>query len=131
MGFRAVVIADTHALLWWALSPQALSRAAREAMDHGPVCFTVITCMEIASLVRRKRVDLDIPALAWLDDLQALPNVALIPLTLEVAVAAAQLPDSVRDPADRLIVAHALLQGAPLVTRDHKIIASGLVPTIW
>lgn len=58
-------------------------------------------------------------------------NVALLPLTMDVAIAAAKLPDPIRDPIDRVIVATALLQGVPLVTKDRKIIESGVVSTIW
>jgi PIN domain nuclease of toxin-antitoxin system len=126
-----VVVADTHALIWWVSRSEMLSGRARSVLDQGPVGFTVITCMEIAFLVRRKRIDLSMDVNDWLEQLQALPNVLLLPMTLEVAVAAANLPDTVRDPSDRLIVAQAILQGLPLVTKDRQITASGLVPTIW
>jgi PIN domain nuclease of toxin-antitoxin system len=131
VGHDEVIVADTHALLWWVSTPDQLSQAARKALDRGPVCFTVITCMEIANLVRRQRISLDVHVRTWFDEVQSLPNVVLLPMTIEVALAAASLPDSVPDPTDRLIVATAMLQGVPLVTKDHKIIASGLVQTIW
>jgi PIN domain nuclease of toxin-antitoxin system len=35
------------------------------------------------------------------------------------------------DPADRLIVATALIEGATLVTRDGRIRRSALVETVW
>jgi PIN domain nuclease of toxin-antitoxin system len=54
-----------------------------------------------------------------------------LPLTIEVAATAATLPDPIRDPVDRLIVATALHQGVPLVTKDHKIITADVVRTIW
>jgi PIN domain nuclease of toxin-antitoxin system len=61
----------------------------------------------------------------------ALPSTALLPLTIEVAHTAARLPDPIRDPADRLIVATALHQGVALVTKDERIRAAGVVQTIW
>lgn len=60
-----------------------------------------------------------------------LASTTLIPLTIEIASMAASLPDPIRDPADRLIVATALLQGVPLVTKDDRIRRSGVVETIW
>ena len=35
------------------------------------------------------------------------------------------------DPGDRLIAATALLEGAPLVTKDARIAASSVVPVVW
>lgn len=48
----------------------------------------------------------------------------VVPLTGDVAFAAYTLPEPFhRDPADRLIVAHARVAGWPVVTCDRKIIA--------
>lgn len=126
-----MIVADTHALIWWILSPDQLSRAAREAFDKRVIGVTATSCYEAARLIVRKRIEIDEDPYEWLENLFVLPRVAFLPLTLDVAAAAAKLPDSVADPADRLIVATALLQGVPLVTKDRKIIDSGLVTTIW
>ena len=48
-----------------------------------------------------------------------------------LAVRAAELRDSLRDPADCMIAATAIVHRAPLVTKDDRIRASGLVETIW
>ena len=41
------------------------------------------------------------------------------------------LPDSFhRDPADRILVATALVFGAPLLTQDRKIVDAALVDTL-
>lgn len=126
-----MIVADTHALLWWILSPQDLSRPARRALDDSAIAVAAITCFEIARLVHRGRVTLDLPVVEWLHNVFALPKVAFLPLTIEVTATAASLPDPIRDPVDRLIVATALHQGVPLVTKDHKIIAAEVVRTIW
>jgi PIN domain nuclease of toxin-antitoxin system len=48
-----------------------------------------------------------------------------------VAAEVAALPDSFhRDPADRILVATARIQGATLLTQDERIIKSGLVATV-
>jgi PIN domain nuclease of toxin-antitoxin system len=48
-----------------------------------------------------------------------------------VAAEVAALPDSFhRDPADRILVATARIQGATLLTQDERIIRSGLVATV-
>jgi PIN domain nuclease of toxin-antitoxin system len=90
-----------------------------------------MSCYEIARAIVRKRVEVDVDPYEWLENLLVLPRVTFLPFTVDVAATAAKLPGTVRDPADRIIVATALLQGVPLVTKDHTIIASGVVTTIW
>ena len=127
-----MIIADTHALIWWITDPSRLSRLARSTMDRSDaVGVASISCFEIASLAHRQRIAIHEDVLEWLRAVTTLPQVVLLPLTIDVASTAATLPDPIRDPADRLIVSTALRQGVPLVTKDHKIVESGVVPTIW
>lgn len=126
-----MIVADTHALIWWTNGDSRLSLKAREQMNRGAIGIAVITCWEIAFLEARGRITLRDPLTDWWHDVIALPSTALLPLTIEVAATAARLPDQIRDPADRLIVATALHQGVPLVTKDDRIRASGVVETIW
>lgn len=126
-----MIVADTHALIWWVGSPEQLSPAARLALDEGPVGVPSIAFFEVAMLAERKRIDLATDALQWLNQLIRLSNVVLLPVTPEIAVTAANLSDPIRDPADRLIVATALHEHVPLVTKDGRIRESGVVQTIW
>jgi PIN domain nuclease of toxin-antitoxin system len=54
-----------------------------------------------------------------------------VPVTLDIAVRAAELHDILRDPIDCLIAATALIYDAPLVTKDDRIRKSGVVATMW
>lgn len=131
MGRRPLVVADTHALLWWMGERHYLSAEARDVLDNAAIAIAGISCFEIAQLAERRRIELQQHVLTWLENVFALPQVAFLPLSMEVAVTAGKLRDPLRDPADRIIVATALHLGVPLVTKDRKIIDSGLVPTIW
>ena len=126
-----MIVADTHAIIWWLLSPEQLSTRVREIFDRTIVGVTATSCYEIARLIVRKRVEIDVDPHQWLENLFVLPRVSFLPLTLDVASTAAKLPGLINDPADRLIVATALQMRVPLVTKDHKIIAAAVVPTIW
>ena len=100
-------------------------------MKGESVGIAAITCWEIAQLTARGRLQLDAPITHWWDDVMKLASTTLIPLTIEIATTAASLPDSIRDPADRLIVTTALHHGVPLVTKDERIRRAGVVETIW
>jgi PIN domain nuclease of toxin-antitoxin system len=100
-------------------------------MNHDSIGVAMITCWAVALLAARNRIEIHGRVVEWWHDVMALPSTALLPLTIEIAATAATLPDPIRDPADRLIVATALHHGVPLVTKDSRIHHSGLVQTIW
>ena len=126
-----MIVADTHTLLWWIGEPQQLSSKARATLNADSIGVAMITCFEIARLAERKRIVLTADISTWLDDVAALPQVSFLPLTIEIAVTAARLRDPISDPIDRIIVATALHNDAALLTKDHQIIAAGVVRTIW
>ena len=66
---------------------------------------------------------------SWLEQAMSIPGLEITPLTVPVIGGAARLT-GLRDPADMLIVATALHHGAPLITNDERIEASGLVQVI-
>ena len=128
-----MIVLDTHAWLWWASAPAKLGRLARRQIKEArKVGIPAICCLEIATLAARGRIALDRPVLAWLHESLARPDVDLLPLTPAVSVKAAELPtDFPGDPADRLIVATAILESAMLVTKDHRIQEYAGVRTVW
>lgn len=128
-----MTILDTHAWLWWVGEPARLGTKARRLLGEARrIGVPAICCLEVAALAARERISLDRPVLAWLQESAALPRVELMALTPAIAVKAASLPAAFPgDPADRLIVATALIEGAMLVTKDDRIRQSGVVQTVW
>jgi PIN domain nuclease of toxin-antitoxin system len=101
-------------------------------MSSDVVAVSAITFLEVATLARRGRITLRRPAADWLQESVDRSSTRVIDVTLAIATSAGSLQSEiVGDPADRLIVATALQARVPLVTKDRKIIASGIVPTIW
>lgn len=83
-------------------------------------------------LVEHERLRLDRDLMDWIYQALALPRVVLLPLSPEVTVKSTQLgPGFPGDPADRLIVATAILESAKLVTRDKRIRRYPAVTTLW
>jgi PIN domain nuclease of toxin-antitoxin system len=128
-----LILLDTHAWIWWVSDPDRLGKkAARAIRSSRSLGIAAISCWEVATLVEKGRIRLDRSPLDWIEDSLRLPGVELFPLTPAVAVRAAQLgPDFPGDPADRLIAATALVQSAPLVTKDERLRDIAMLPTVW
>ena len=133
MGITAVILLDTHALVWVVADPKQLSRAAstaiQEALRKDGLAISAITLWELASLISRGRIQ----AYGTVDASVKLliEGVTVKPITPEIAALATQFgEDFSRDPADRLIGATARSEGLPLVTRD-KNMRTPLLITIW
>jgi PIN domain nuclease of toxin-antitoxin system len=129
-----VILLDTHVLVWAVDDSKQLSRAAasaiRRARHDGGLAVSAITVWELASLLVKGRIRAYGTVEASVRLL--LEEVAVRPITPEIAALAAQFPDDYsRDPADRLIGGTARAEGLTLVTRDENIRRSPLIRTLW
>jgi PIN domain nuclease of toxin-antitoxin system len=136
LGRIAVILLDTHVLVWAAIEPKRLSRAAtsalRRARDADGLAIAAISLWELASLFSRRRIETYGTVEASVRQVLQAVGVSVKDLTPEIAVLATQFPDEYpRDPADRLIGATALAEGIALVTQDAQIRSSPLLKTIW
>ncbi len=124
------LVLDTHVWIWLnfgmpGLKPQAL-RLIDEAAGRGDLRLPAICPWEVALLTSIRRLELYSPVRDWVRRALDLPGLQLAPMTPDIAVEACYLPgDFHGDPADRLIVATARVEGATLVTRDAGILAYG------
>ena len=131
-----MILLDTHVLVWAAVEPNRLSRAAttalRRARGSDGAAIAAISLWELASLFSRRRIESYGTVQASVQQVIEAVGVAVKDMTLEIAVLATQFPEAYpRDPADRLIGATALAEGIALVTHDEKIRRSPLLKTIW
>ena len=120
-----MIVLDTHVLLWFAEDHPHLgrrtTRLADAALRRDEVLVAAISFWEIAMLVERRRVRVDVsPAMLRQKVLEQ--GVREVPVTGAIGIAAVALPGFHGDPADRLIVATALSIDAPLVTADERIL---------
>jgi len=128
-----VILLDTHAWLWLTSDSARLSdaaRAAAETADRIGVC--TISCWEIGMLVTAGRIRIDRDARLWMRQALLAERLEAIPLTAEIAISAALLPEGFPgDPADRIIYAAALDLGARLVTKDRRIRSFDPQRALW
>jgi PIN domain nuclease of toxin-antitoxin system len=128
------LLLDTHVAVRWLIQATRLSREQSRLLEASvrraePVALSAISLLEIAVLTSGRKLDLKVGLDEFFDALQASPAFRVLPLTYEVASEAASV-GSLRDPADRAIVATARVHRLRLVTSDQRIIESGLVPVV-
>lgn len=127
-----MIVLDTHAWIWWVSDPRKLGKRGRAVLDEAEWIGVPAVCtFEVAAALARGRITLDRSPLDWLEQALALPRVELLALTPSIAVKATQLGAFRGDPADRLIVASAIVHDAVLVTRDRHIRAFTNVNSVW
>jgi PIN domain nuclease of toxin-antitoxin system len=134
---RGPLLLDTHCWIWMQFGLQELSSARglvtlREAAGQARLLVSVISVWEVALLESKGRIRLWMDCETWVRQALATPGLTLAPLTPEIAIASTRLPGDLHgDPADRLIVATALILGATLVTKDARLRGYRGVPSLW
>jgi PIN domain nuclease of toxin-antitoxin system len=130
------VVADSHALVWYAQGSPRLSAIAAEALRTAEAGDGVVVSM--ATLVDLWYVSQTTRAVSAeqlteiRDMIETSPAIELFPMDMAVTNAFTSIDrELLRDPWDRFIVATARVLAVPLVTRDGAIQRSELVATIW
>ncbi len=120
-----MILIDTHVLVWlWEGSPKLGARSRRlidRAQAKQQLLVSAISFWEVATLVHRARLRLDVHVGTWRRDLLA-DGVREVAIDGRIGVEAAQLAGLHGDRADRLIVATAVVEGADLVTADAQLL---------
>ena len=124
-----MILLDTCTLLWTINSDPILPAARKEisrAASAGGLYVSPISAWEIGLLVRRGRLELQVAAESYIDRVFRLPGVRVATLTPGIAVRSSYLPGELHeDPADRLLVATAIVMGLKLITRDRRLLDYG------
>ena len=131
-----MIVVDTHIILWNALKPEMLSRKAQKAISAANnldgIIFCDISLWEIAMLMHKGRLSIDVEYLEFIKLVSESNNYVYRGITPEIARLSAKLfSDNNKDPADRIIAATSIIENAKLVTADKKLRQSRKVTTIW
>ena len=115
------LLLDTCALLWLASGSSNLSKEARRRIDNSFVVYvSPISLWEIARKVQKGKLQLPLEPSEWFARVREQHNLTLLPLSDAVMFKAATLPEIHKDPADRFIIATALLNNLDVVSTDHN-----------
>jgi PIN domain nuclease of toxin-antitoxin system len=134
LGGEFVIVLDTHIWVWWANDAPELRPRQRELIHenviHG-LGVSAISCWEVAKLVAKQRLVMDLPVGQWVATALKLPGVVLLPLSPEIAVESSQLPEPFHaDPADQILAATCRVLDCSLLTADRKLLAYAHLKTL-
>ena len=125
------LLLDTHIWLWSALDPARLSKRVSRALDDpkNELWLSPMNVWEALVLARKKRVALEPSPERWVR--RALGELPIHEATLnhEVAIRSETIKLGHNDPADRFLVATALVHDLTLVTADRRLLKGRHVPT--
>lgn len=126
------LLLDTHAFIWWDSEPDRLSsRALSFCQDPGnTLLFSVASAWEMQIKIQLGKLRLGLPLGELIENQQRVNSLEILRIGLEHVLALDQLPPVHKDPFDRLLVAHARMEGASLVT-DDPVMANYPVDVIW
>ena len=129
-----MILLDTCALIYDALTPHRLSRKAKASIEsadvEGDLALSDISLWETAMLVRYGRLEAGTSVDKFLRLALTARKIRILPISVEIAALSSSL-DLHGDPADRIIAATAIIHRAKLVTSDKLLRRDRAVPTLW
>ena len=123
------VLTDTHALVWSLVSPQLLGPAARAALAEADVLASVANLWELCLKADKTSALLSDPV-PWWNKYVVRTGIPALSIRGADVVALADLPRIHKDPFDRILVAQAITEKIPLVTKDSRLSQYGIT-VIW
>ena len=114
------LLLDTHTLLCWLLDSPELGAKARAAIGQGEqrVLVSAACAWEIATKWRLGKLPEAGDIVHNLGQYLRKERFEALPITVDHALAAGQLPGPHRDPFDRMLMAQARIEGATVATMD-------------
>ena len=115
------ILLDTCALLWLGNGDAALSSGAMRLIENADTVYvSPISLWEVSNKCRQGKLVLSKPVREWFGKVCDRHGLTTLPLTNEIMIAAGELPEHHKDPADRMIIAAALNAGLQVVTADRN-----------
>ena len=94
---------------------------ARQVIEESEVVYvSPISLWEVSNKCRKGKLQLKFPLREWFDRILQRHQLTVLPLTNEVMFLAGELPEHHKDPADRMIIASAMVNGLVVATADKN-----------
>jgi PIN domain nuclease of toxin-antitoxin system len=126
------LLLDTHSFLWFVEGSTQLPTSARALIEDATniAILSVASLWEMAIKVSVGKLTVGQPFDAVISQQLTLNRITLLGISLSHAAAVAVLALHHRDPFDRMLVAQALVEQVPIVSRDPAFDAYG-VTRLW
>jgi PIN domain nuclease of toxin-antitoxin system len=116
-----MILIDTHIWIRWLLPNDPLPLSLIDLIETtDSLAVSSISCWEIVMLERFNRIELPLPVDEWLQEALNGSEVNALPINENIAMLAGQLPYHHKDPADRLIIATAIINKIKLISLDSS-----------
>ncbi len=115
-----MILLDTHIWIRWLVSGDLEKKFINLIENTEIVAVSAISCWEVIYLEKRGRLKLPFAVEEWLDAGLCQAQILCLPVDQQIAVLSANLPDHHRDPADRIIIATAVIHGSKLLSMDAQ-----------
>ena len=128
-----MTLLDTCALLWLVSDQERLSTPAKANLSANADALFVsaISAFEIGLLVAKDRIRFAMPVQDWFEQALTAHGLRELPLDAKTALYATQLPRLHNDPADRLLIAAAMMRDMVLLSPDPLIRQYTGVAVVW
>ena len=117
------LLLDTHVWIWSLLSPERLSATTRKRLTAAgaELWLSPVSAWEALLLIERGRLSVRGDGPQWVESAWKAGPFREAPLTFEAARASRRIAVPVQDPADRFLIATALVHGCAFVTADRAL----------
>jgi PIN domain nuclease of toxin-antitoxin system len=122
-------LADTHALVWALSDPDLLSAPARQVLGESEIVVSAASLWELVLKTGKKDALLQDP-LPWWEKYVVGSRIPTLAIRMSHVIALGRLPELHKDPFDRILVAQAIVERMPLVTKDGRLQQYG-VAVVW
>ncbi|MBI5483609.1 MAG: type II toxin-antitoxin system VapC family toxin [Deltaproteobacteria bacterium] len=131
-----MILLDTCAIIYAALTPEKLPKNASVAITRGveakKLACSDISLLEMAMLISKGRLKPDADPRLFITRVLTAYNLAVLPIIPEIAVLSAdETLFSHKDPCDRIIASTAMHHKMPLITSDASLRTLAGLKTIW
>ncbi|MCU0542889.1 MAG: type II toxin-antitoxin system VapC family toxin [Oscillatoriaceae cyanobacterium Prado104] len=126
------LLLDTHTLIWFFAGDSQLSSIARiliEDEDNNKL-VSVASIWEMAIKNSKGSLTFDLPFQAYIDQKLSLEDFNLLNIDLDHLNAIVTMPFHHKDPFDRLLIAQAMVERIPILSKDSAFDAYS-INRIW
>ncbi|MBC8170147.1 MAG: type II toxin-antitoxin system VapC family toxin [Anaerolineae bacterium] len=126
------LLIDTHTFLWFVNNVTTLSPKGKDLIENpdNEIFLSIASLWEIGIKVSTGKLKLEQPFQVFIDQQLAINNFSILNIAIPHITTVASLPFHHRDPFDRMMVAQALVEQIPIISRDAALDAYGIT-RLW